>query len=113
MPPCPGIRDPESFTPASRLITDSTRSPKKDPKKFRNPKAITLSRDLGQQRILNSTIEVPMQLANPKTAPSNVFLGLILVSGVRPNALPPRKAYVSAAIMLPTVSKVATSPTVQ
>lgn len=41
--PCPGIRDPESLTPASRLIIDSVRSPKRDPKKFRNPKAIALT----------------------------------------------------------------------
>ena len=41
--PCPGIRDPESFTPASRLIIDSVRSPKTDPKKFRIPKAIALT----------------------------------------------------------------------
>ena len=27
MPPCPGIMMPESFTPASRLNMDSTRSP--------------------------------------------------------------------------------------
>lgn len=36
------MRDPESFTPASRLIIDSVRSPKRDPKKFRNPKATAL-----------------------------------------------------------------------
>ena len=40
--PCPGINEPESLTPASRLIIDSVRSPKIDPKKFRNPKAIAL-----------------------------------------------------------------------
>ena len=40
--PCPGIKEPESLTPASRLIIDSVRSPKIDPKKFRNPKAIAL-----------------------------------------------------------------------
>ena len=28
MPPCPGRIAPESFTPAPRLISDSTRSPK-------------------------------------------------------------------------------------
>ena len=40
--PCPGISDPESLTPASRLIIDSVRSPNTDPKKLRNPKAIAL-----------------------------------------------------------------------
>lgn len=39
------MRDPESLTPASRLIIDSVRSPKRDPKKFRNPKAIALALD--------------------------------------------------------------------
>ena len=34
--PCPSTRDPESLTPASRLIIDSVRSPKRDPKKFIN-----------------------------------------------------------------------------
>lgn len=29
--PCPGMSFPESFTPASRLIIDSVRSPNKDP----------------------------------------------------------------------------------
>lgn len=36
------MRDPESLTPASRLIMDSVRSPKRDPKKFRTPKATAL-----------------------------------------------------------------------
>lgn len=40
--PCPGMSEPESLTPASRLIIDSVRSPKTDPKKLRNPKAIEL-----------------------------------------------------------------------
>lgn len=40
--PCPGIRDPESFTPASLLIIDSVRSPNTDPKKVKNPKDIAL-----------------------------------------------------------------------
>lgn len=40
--PCPGISEPESLTPASRLIIDSVRSPKTDPKKLINPKAMEL-----------------------------------------------------------------------
>lgn len=40
--PCPGMSDPESLTPASRLIMDSIRSPNKDPTKFKTPKAAAL-----------------------------------------------------------------------
>lgn len=40
--PCPGISEPESLTPASRLIIDSIRSPKTDPKKLTTPKTIEL-----------------------------------------------------------------------
>lgn len=36
------MSDPESLTPASRLIMDSIRSPNKDPVKFRTPKAEAL-----------------------------------------------------------------------
>lgn len=40
--PCPGMSEPESLTPASRLIIDSVKSPKTDPKKLRTPNAIVL-----------------------------------------------------------------------
>lgn len=49
--PCPGIKDPESLTPASRFIIDSVRSPKTEPKKFRNPKAIALSNKTCQTHV--------------------------------------------------------------
>lgn len=37
------MSEPESFTPASRLITDSTRSPKSDPIKMRKPNPTALN----------------------------------------------------------------------
>lgn len=40
--PCPGMRSPESLTPASRFIMDSIRSPEIDPTKLRIPKAAAL-----------------------------------------------------------------------
>jgi hypothetical protein len=48
------MRDPESLTPASRLIIDSVRSPKMEPKKLRIPKAIALTttRKISQMHII-------------------------------------------------------------
>ena len=46
-------------------------------------------------------------------APSTVFLGLTLMSCVRPRVLPKAYAPVSAAIVQATVMKVAMRPTVQ
>lgn len=44
--PWPGISVPESLTPASRLIIDSVRSPKTDPKKLRTPRPIALTKPM-------------------------------------------------------------------
>ena len=51
--------------------------------------------------------------SSPPRAPSTVFLGLMLMSCVRPNLLPVKYAPVSAAIMHATDMKVAMRPTVQ
>jgi len=45
-----------------------------------------LSKDLGQEKTFDNTTEVAMQPANPTRAPSQVFFGLTLISGVRPIA---------------------------
>lgn len=45
-----------------------------------------LNKDVGQHKIFDSIIEINMQPLRPAKAPSKVFFGLILVSGVRPNA---------------------------
>lgn len=44
------------------------------------------SAEVGQERIFDNNKQVAMQPVKPTRAPSHVFLGLILVSGVRPNA---------------------------
>ena len=51
--------------------------------------------------------------ARPPTAPSTVFLGLMLISWVRPRVLPKAYAPVSAAMVQATVMNVAMRPTVQ
>ncbi len=51
--------------------------------------------------------------ARPPMAPSTVFLGLMLMSCVRPSVLPNAYAPVSAAMVQATVMKVAMRPTVQ
>lgn len=69
--PCPGIRDPESFTPASRLIIDSVRSPKTDPKKFRIPKAIALTtKKKCRLNILKIVIMISRKIYNSKQVSS-------------------------------------------
>jgi hypothetical protein len=54
-----------------------------------------------------------IQPTSPAKAPSHVFFGLMLIRGVLPNALPPRKANVSEAIIPQKEINIATSPTVQ
>lgn len=50
--PCPGMSEPESFLPASRLITDSKRSPERDPTNIIKPNATALNSHTEKEYII-------------------------------------------------------------
>ena len=67
----------------------------------------------GHRRKRQNASATTVLQARPPTAPSTVFLGLMLISWVRPRVLPKAYAPVSAAMVQATVMNVAMRPTVQ
>src|SRR5690606_14554543 len=98
-PPWPGMRAPESLTPACRLSRLSNRSPTTES----NPASSDTSATAGNCTVVapaNSDSTTPVITASnmPPMRPSTVLLGLILGASLcRPNLRPLKYAPVSAA----------------
>ena len=87
-PPCPGIRLPASFNPASLFMTLSNKSPTSEPTNTKNPKMTATTGLLGHAKTFQKRRATDEVQSNPPRAPSTVFLGLIRCSLILPKALP-------------------------
>src|SRR5690625_1929603 len=87
MPPCPGIVDPKSFTPRSRLIELKTSPPAKPRRQETKARAAACSGVNGV--IHHRAAPIPVALTIPPMKPSQVLLGLTFgATAWRPSVLP-------------------------
>ena len=90
IPPCPGITEDESFTPASLLKRDSIKSPICPNSPIIIPIAIAVPNDKKLSIIILAKTMVITAKTNPKPAPSQVLFGLTLANSLCfPSAVPP------------------------
>ena len=77
IPPCPGIKFEESFTPISRLKIDSTKSPNWPKKAITKPGRIRCANPTCFKKMKLNIPAVRMAPRNPPTNHSTVLFGLI------------------------------------
>ena len=112
-PPCPGIKSPESLTPAVRFISDALRSPSCPSKLRRSPMKTACPQDsVTFKRITPSRKPTKVPTTNPPIIPSTVFRGLTGVPSLcLPKATPTRYAPVSPHQIVPINKKMRCRPT--